>query len=85
MSVGRIARRTTEVLKEDGLIEVIKRVLRYIKRRIKDKLDNNALTYRKNYEEANAIFHKILKKEKFKAVVVFDSRVGWNITSVIMV
>ena len=70
MSVGRIARRTTEV---------IKRVLRYIKRRIKDKLDNNALTYRKNYEEANAIFHKILKKEKFKAVVVFDSRVGWNI------
>ncbi len=47
MSVGRIARRTTEVLKEDGLIEVIKRVLRYIKRRIKDKLDNNALTYRK--------------------------------------
>ena len=79
MSVGRIARRTTEVLKEDGLIEVIKRVLRYIKRRIKDKLDNNALTYRKNYEEANAIFHKILKKEKFKAVVVFDSRVGWNI------
>ena len=56
MSVGRIARRTTEVLKEDGLIEVIKRVLRYIKRRIKDKLDNNALTYRKNYEEANAIF-----------------------------
>ena len=79
MSVGRIARRTTEVLKEDGLIEVIKRVLRYIKRRIKDKLDNNALTYRKNYEEANAIFHKILKKENFKAVVVFDSRVGWNI------
>lgn len=79
MSVGRIARRTTEVLKEDGLIEVIKRVLRYIKIRIKDKLDNNALTYRKNYEEANAIFHKILKKEKFKAVVVFDSRVGWNI------
>ena len=79
MSVGRIARRTTEVLKEDGLIEVIKRVLRYIKRRIKDKLDNNSLTYRKNYEEANAIFHKILKKEKFKAVVVFDSRVGWNI------
>lgn len=79
MSVGRIARRTTEVLKEDGLIEVIKRVLRYIKRRIKDKLDNNTLTYRKNYEEANAIFHKILKKEKFKAVVVFDSRVGWNI------
>ena len=79
MSVGRIARRTTEVLKEDGLIEVIKRVLRYIKRRIKDKLDNNALTYRKNYEEANAIFNKILKKEKFKAVVVFDSRVGWNI------
>ena len=79
MSVGRIARRTTEVLKEDGLIEVIKRVLRYIKRCIKDKLDNNALTYRKNYEEANAIFHKILKKEKFKAVVVFDSRVGWNI------
>lgn len=79
MSVGRIARRTTEVLKEDGLIEVIKRVLRYIKRRIKDKLDNNALTYRKNYEEANAIFHKILKKDKFKAVVVFDSRVGWNI------
>ena len=79
MSVGRIARRTTEVLKEDGLIEVIKRVLRYIKRRIKDKLDNNALTYRKNYEEANAIFHKILKKEKFKAVVVFDSRFGWNI------
>lgn len=79
MSVGRIARRTTEVLKEDGLIEVIKRVLRYIKRRIKDKLDNNALTYRKNYEAANAIFHKILKKEKFKAVVVFDSRVGWNI------
>ncbi|HAT4129329.1 TPA: glycosyltransferase family 1 protein [Clostridium perfringens] len=79
MSVGRIARRTTEVLKEDGLIEVIKRVLRYIKRRIKDKLDNNALTYRKNYEESNAIFHKILKKEKFKAVVVFDSRVGWNI------
>ena len=79
MSVGRIARRTTEVLKEDGLIEVIKRVLRYIKRRIKDKLDNTALTYRKNYEEANAIFHKILKKEKFKAVVVFDSRVGWNI------
>ena len=79
MSVGRIARRTTEVLKEDGLIEVIKRVLRYIKRRIKDKLDNNALTYRKNYEEANAIFHKILKKEKFKAVVVFDSRVGSNI------
>ena len=79
MSIGRIARRTTEVLKEDGLIEVIKRVLRYIKRRIKDKLDNNALTYRKNYEEANAIFHKILKKEKFKAVVVFDSRVGWNI------
>ncbi|EHK2306287.1 glycosyltransferase [Clostridium perfringens] len=79
MSVGRIARRTTEVLKEDGLIEVIKRVLRYIKRRIKDKLDNNALTYRKNYEEANAIFHKILKREKFKAVVVFDSRVGWNI------
>ncbi|MDU4071286.1 MAG: glycosyltransferase [Clostridium perfringens] len=79
MSVGRIARRTTEVLKEDGLIEVIKRVLRYIKRRIKDKLDNNALTYRKNYEEANAIFHKILKKEKFKSVVVFDSRVGWNI------
>ena len=79
MSVGRIARRTTEVLKEDGLIEVIKRVLRYKKRRIKDKLDNNALTYRKNYEEANAIFHKILKKEKFKAVVVFDSRVGWNI------
>lgn len=79
MSVGRIARRTTEVLKEDGLIEVIKRVSRYIKRRIKDKLDNNALTYRKNYEEANAIFHKILKKEKFKAVVVFDSRVGWNI------
>lgn len=79
MSVGRIAKRTTEVLKEDGLIEVIKRVLRYIKRRIKDKLDNNALTYRKNYEEANAIFHKILKKEKFKAVVVFDSRVGWNI------
>ena len=79
MSVGRIARRTREVLKEDGLIEVIKRVLRYIKRRIKDKLDNNALTYRKNYEEANAIFHKILKKEKFKAVVVFDSRVGWNI------
>ncbi|WP_124040793.1 glycosyltransferase [Clostridium perfringens] len=79
MSVGRIARRTTEVLKEDGLIEVIKRVLRYIKRRIKDKLDNNALTYRKNYEEANAIFHKILKKEKFKALVVFDSRVGWNI------
>ncbi|MDU3646462.1 MAG: glycosyltransferase [Clostridium perfringens] len=79
MSVGRIARRTTEVIKEDGLIEVIKRVLRYIKRRIKDKLDNNALTYRKNYEEANAIFHKILKKEKFKAVVVFDSRVGWNI------
>ncbi|MGV1055533.1 glycosyltransferase [Clostridium perfringens] len=79
MSVGRIASRTTEVLKEDGLIEVIKRVLRYIKRRIKDKLDNNALTYRKNYEEANAIFHKILKKEKFKAVVVFDSRVGWNI------
>ena len=51
MSVGRIARRTREVLKEDGLIEVIKRVLRYIKRRIKDKLDNNALTYRKNYEE----------------------------------
>ncbi|MDK0565510.1 glycosyltransferase [Clostridium perfringens] len=79
MSVGRIARRTTEVLKEDGLIEVIKRVLRYIKRRIKDKLDNNALTYRKNYEEANAIFHKILKKEKFKAIVIFDSRVGWNI------
>lgn len=79
MSVGRIARRTREVLKEDGLIEVIKRVLRYIKRRIKGKLDNNALTYRKNYEEANAIFHKILKKEKFKAVVVFDSRVGWNI------
>ncbi|MDK0796360.1 glycosyltransferase [Clostridium perfringens] len=79
MSVGRIARRTREVLKEDGLIEVIKRVLRYIKRRIKDKLDNNALTYRKNYEEANAIFNKILKKEKFKAVVVFDSRVGWNI------
>ena len=79
MSIGRIARRTTEVLKEDGLIEVIKRVLRYIKRRIKDKLDNNALTYRKNYEEANAIFHKILKKENFKAVVVFDSRVGWNI------
>lgn len=79
MSVGRIARRTREVLKEDGLIEVIKRVLRYIKRRIKDKLDNNALTYRKNYEEANAIFHKILRKEKFKAVVVFDSRVGWNI------
>ncbi|ATD49810.1 glycosyltransferase [Clostridium perfringens] len=79
MSVGRIARRTTEVLKEDGLIEVIKRFLRYIKRRIKDKLDNNALTYRKNYEEANAIFHKILKKDKFKAVVVFDSRVGWNI------
>ncbi|WP_255994092.1 glycosyltransferase [Clostridium perfringens] len=79
MSVGRIARRTREVLKEDGLIEVIKRVLRYIKRRIKDKLDNNTLTYRKNYEEANAIFHKILKKEKFKAVVVFDSRVGWNI------
>ena len=79
MSVGRIARRAREVLKEDGLIEVIKRVLRYIKRRIKDKLDNNALTYRKNYEEANAIFHKILKKEKFKAVVVFDSRVGWNI------
>lgn len=79
MSVGRIARRTREVLKEDGLIEVIKRVLRYIKRRIKDKLDNNALTYRKSYEEANAIFNKILKKEKFKAVVVFDSRVGWNI------
>ncbi|MDM0460949.1 glycosyltransferase [Clostridium perfringens] len=79
MSVGRIARRTTEVLKEDGLIEVIKRVLRYIRRRIKDKLDNNALTYRKNYEEANAIFHKILKKEKFKAIVIFDSRVGWNI------
>lgn len=79
MSVGRIARRTTEVLKEDGLIEVIKRILRYIKRRIKDKLDNNALTYRKNYEEANAIFHKILKKEKFKAIVIFDSRVGWNI------
>lgn len=79
MSVGRIARRTREVLKEDGLIEVIKRVLRYIKRRIKDKLDNNALTYRKNYEEANDIFNKILKKEKFKAVVVFDSRVGWNI------
>lgn len=79
MSVGRIARRTREVLKEDGLIEVIKRVLRYIKRRIKDKLDNNALTYRKNYEEANAIFNTILKKEKFKAVVVFDSRVGWNI------
>ncbi|MDU7548750.1 glycosyltransferase [Clostridium perfringens] len=79
MSIGRIARRTTEVLKEDGLIEVIKRVLRYIKRRIKDKLDNNALTYRKNYEEANAIFHKILKKEKFKAIVIFDSRVGWNI------
>lgn len=79
MSIGRVARRTTEVLREDGLIEVIKRVLRYIKRRVKSKLDNNAITYKKNYEEANAIFHKILKKEKFKAVVVFDSRVGWNI------
>lgn len=79
MSIGRVARRTTEVLREDGLIEVIKRVLRYIKRRVKSKLDNNAITYKKNYEEANAIFHEILQKEKFKAIVVFDSRVGWNI------
>lgn len=79
MSLDRVVKKARDTFKDEGAINLFKKVLIYIKRRFKSKLNNSSLVYKKNYEEANSMFDKILKSEKFKAIIVFDSRVGWNI------
>lgn len=79
MSIGRVIRRSGEILRDEGVFNLIKKAFIYVKRIFKNKFNSSALIYRKNYEEANRVFDEILKNEEFKAIVVFDSRVGWNI------
>jgi len=59
-----------------GLIYYAKYFFSY---KLENGLNDNSTIYRRKYAAATAAFEKIFAEEKFEAVVVFDSRVGWNI------
>ncbi|MGL5634658.1 MAG: glycosyltransferase [Sarcina sp.] len=67
------------IIKEEGFLALLKKICNDIGYRIYCIRSKSRMTYNKNYNRYHAHFTKILAEEKYEAVVVFDSRVGWNI------
>ena len=66
-------------IKEEGLFALLKKICMDIGYKFYCFRTKSRFTYNKNYNKYYKEFTKILKEEKYEAVVVFDSRVGWNI------
>ena len=66
-------------IKEEGLFALLKKICMDIGYKFYCFRTRSRFTYNKNYNKYYKEFTKILKEEKYEAVVVFDSRVGWNI------
>ncbi|MGL5244763.1 MAG: glycosyltransferase, partial [Sarcina sp.] len=68
-----------EIVSEHGLWYLIKKIGRFIRYKFKQLVNKSAFIYGKNYKRYTKQIKEILKEENYDAVVVFDSRVGWNI------
>lgn len=60
----------------NGLIYFAKYYFTY---KIENGLNKNSFIYRKKYTAAMEAFKKLFSEEEYDAVVVFDSRLGWNV------
>lgn len=67
------------IVKEEGFVGLMKSFFKYIGYKWYCYRSGTRQFYNKNYNKYYAEFEKILQSEKYEAVVVFDSRVGWNI------
>ncbi|MGL4654359.1 MAG: glycosyltransferase [Sarcina sp.] len=66
-------------IKEEGLLALLKKICMDIGYKFYCLRTRSRFTYNRNYNKYYKEFTRILKEEKYEAVVVFDSRVGWNI------
>lgn len=67
------------IIKEEGLLALLKKICMDIGYKFYCLRTRSRFTYNRNYNKYYKQFKKILDEEKYEAVVVFDSRVGWNI------
>ena len=77
--MGIMFDKVKRILKEEGFLALIKKICMDIGYKIYCIRSRSRVTYNKNYNRYHAMFKKILEEENYEAVVVFDSRVGWNI------
>lgn len=80
--MGEMKRRLEKVqklYKNEGLRGLLSFTKYFISYKVENGLNKNPIIYRKKYRGAEAAFQELFQNEKYEAVVVFDSRVGWNI------
>lgn len=67
------------IIKEEGFFALVKKICMDIGYRWYCFRSKSRFTYNRNYNKYYKAFKKVLEEENYEAVVVFDSRVGWNI------
>lgn len=77
--MGRRLEKVLKLYKNEGLRGLISFSKYFFSYKIENGLNKNPIIYKRKYTAASAAFEKIFTEEKYEAVVVFDSRVGWNI------
>lgn len=78
MNIEFILAKVKRTFKQEGILTLIKKTLKYMYYRIKSFIYNKGMYY-SHYRKYSNEFYNILSTENYDFIVVFDSRVGWNI------
>lgn len=79
MNFKIMIKKCIKVSNDFGFRTMLNKILRTIKCRLKAPFNKNRFRYKKIYNQYYTEVKNIIDHEKYHSIIVFDSRVGWNI------
>ncbi|MDO4536350.1 MAG: glycosyltransferase [Clostridium perfringens] len=79
MNFKNLIKKCMKISNDSGFKVVLKKILKSIKYRIISSFNNNSYNYRKIYSLYYNELKDVINCEEYHSIIVFDSRVGWNI------
>lgn len=79
MKLKLLIKKSIQLSKDYGFVFMLKKVYKYIKYKINIPFDKDSFKYRRAYNSYYNEISNILDCEEYHSIIVFDSRVGWNI------
>lgn len=77
--MGRRIDKVMKLYKNHGLEGLVTFARYFVSYKIENGINDNNYVFRNKYAAASAEFSTIFTEEKYEAIVVFDSRLGWNV------
>ena len=79
MNLKFLIKKYINISNDYGFKALLKKIFKSIKYRVISSFNKNNFTYRKSYNKYHNELKNIIYGENYHSIIVFDSRVGWNI------